>query len=84
MKKFLSIAVAAGVALNLTTSEINFADLGGSGWTMWLKVNPDNTVVFTPKGASNTSTVQFGENRYDPTTKTFILNYKYPGAGGDG
>ena len=69
--------------IDLTTSETNYADLGGSGWTMWLKVNPDNTVVLIPKGASNTSTTQFGENRYDPATQTFILNYKYPGAGGD-
>lgn len=61
----------------------DFADLGGSGWKMWLQVNPDNTVTLIPKESANTSTVQEGENRYDPATKTFILNYKYPGAGGD-
>nr|WP_293835980.1 DUF4361 domain-containing protein [uncultured Arsenicibacter sp.] len=69
--------------IDLTTSETNFADLGGSGWTMWLKVNADNTVTLTPKGSSSTATTQFGENRYDPATRTFILNYKYPGSGGD-
>ncbi|MBO0932131.1 BT_3044 domain-containing protein [Fibrella aquatilis] len=66
-----------------TTSETNFADLGGSGWTMQLKINADNTVTLIPTGAANTSTKQTGVNKYDPATKTFTLNYFYPGAGGN-
>lgn len=63
--------------VNANTVETNFADLGGSGWTMQLTVNADNTVTLTPTGAANPGTEQFGENRYDPDTKSFILNYKY-------
>lgn len=69
--------------IDIKTSETNFADLGGAGWLMWLVVNADNSVTLIPRGAANPSTTQFGENRYDPATKTFILNYKYPGGGGD-
>jgi hypothetical protein len=68
--------------IDATTVATDFADLGGSGWKMWLQVKPDNTVVLIPKESANTGTVQEGENRYDPATKTFILNYKYEGAGG--
>jgi hypothetical protein len=69
--------------INTTTSETEFADLGGSGWTMWLVVNPDNTVTLIPKGSASTSTVQTGINKYDPATKTFTLSYNYPGGGGN-
>ena len=69
--------------IDATTSQAKFADLGGSGWLMWLKVNPDNTVTLIPKGAASAGTVQFGVNKYDPATKTFTLNYKYVGGGGD-
>ncbi len=69
--------------IDATTVETEYADLGGSGWLMWLRVNPDNTVTIIPKGSANTGTVQFGDNKYDPTTRTFTLNYKYAGAGGD-
>lgn len=69
--------------IDLNTVQTNFADLGGSGWLMQLRVNADNTVTLVPKGAANTGTVQFGVNRYDPATKTYTLNYKYAGAGGD-
>lgn len=66
-----------------TTVQTEFADLGGSGWLMWLKINPDNTVTLIPKGSASTATVQFGVNKYDPATKTYTLNYKYAGSGGD-
>ncbi|WP_266367576.1 BT_3044 domain-containing protein [Tellurirhabdus rosea] len=69
--------------IDATTSETEFADLGGSGWTMQLKINADNTVTLIPTGSSNTSTKQSGVNKYDPASKTFTLNYSYPGAGGD-
>lgn len=68
--------------IDANTVQADFADLGGSGWKMWLQVKPDNTVVLIPKESANPATIQEGENRYDPATKTFILNYKYDGAGG--
>ncbi|PRY36970.1 uncharacterized protein DUF4361 [Spirosoma oryzae] len=69
--------------INLTTVQTEFADLGGSGWLMQLRVNSDNTVTLTPKGSASTATVQFGTNTYDPSTHTYTLNYKYAGSGGD-
>ncbi len=69
--------------VNLNTIQTEFADLGGSGWLMQLVINPDNTVKLIPKGAASAATVQFGVNKYDPATKTFTLNYKYAGGGGD-
>ena len=68
--------------VNGNTVETEFADLGGSGWTMKLLVNPDNTVKLTPTRAANAGTVQFGVNFYDPIKKTFTLNYQYSGGGG--
>lgn len=70
------------ITVNTTTVETEFADLGPD-WRMQLTVNADNTVTLKPVGASNTSTNQFGVNKYDPATRTYTLNYKYPGAGGD-
>lgn len=68
--------------IDATTSETEFADLGAAA-TMQLRVNTDNTVTLIPGGTASAATVQFGENKYDPATKTFTLNYKYAGAGGD-
>lgn len=69
-------------SIDETTSETEFADLG-SGYTMWLKVNADNTVTITPKGSASATTSAAGANTYNPTTRTFTLNYKYSGSGGD-
>jgi len=70
--------------VNLTTVQTEFADLTtDNNYYMQLRVNSDNTVTLTPKGASPAATVQFGTNTYDPTTKSFTLNYKYAGSGGD-
>lgn len=69
--------------INENTVETRFADLGSIGWMMQLVINKDNTVKLIPTGSSSTATVQFGENKYDPATKTFTLNYKYAGSGGD-
>ena len=59
------------------TSETEFADLGV---LMWLKVNKDNSVTIIPQ-ESTISLVgaieQIGVNKYDPSTKTFTLNYQY-------
>ncbi|MBT1710941.1 DUF4361 domain-containing protein [Fulvivirgaceae bacterium PWU5] len=69
------------------TVSTEYADLGGSGWVMWLVVNPDNTVTLVPKGPASTGTVQFqvdaDDNTYNPDTKVFKLRYKYAGDGGD-
>lgn len=65
------------------TVQTEYADLGGSGWLMNLRVNADNTITLIPKGSANTGTVQFGVNMYDPKAHTYTLNYKYAGSGGD-
>ncbi len=70
--------------INLTTVQTEFADLTtDNNYYMQLRINSDNTVTLIPKGASPTATVQFGTNTYDPTTRSFTLNYKYAGSGGD-
>ncbi|GAB3553929.1 BT_3987 domain-containing protein [Spirosoma fluminis] len=69
-------------SIDETTSQTEYADLGGSS-TMWLKINADNTVTIIPKGTSAAATIQSGVNTYNPTTRTFTLNYRYAGAGGD-
>ncbi len=69
--------------INANTSSTEYADLGGSGWTMNLVVNPDNTVTIVPTGASNAGTMQTGVNKYDPATKSFTLSYQYAGSGGN-
>ena len=69
--------------IDLNTVETEFADLGGSGWLMRLRVNPDKTVTLIPAGAASTATIQFGVNKYDPITHAYTLNYKYAGGGGD-
>ncbi|RIJ37006.1 BT_3987 domain-containing protein [Pontibacter oryzae] len=65
------------------TVETEYADLGGAGYKMRLVVNADNTVTIIPVGSTPATHSQFGENKYDPATKKFTLNYKYPGSGGD-
>lgn len=71
------------VTINETTCETEFADLGGSGYMMWLRVNADNTVTVIPKGSTPATMQMSGVNKYDPATKSFTLNYLYPGAGGN-
>ncbi|MDN5284339.1 MAG: hypothetical protein JWR38_613 [Mucilaginibacter sp.] len=70
--------------INANTCIAEAADLATSGFTMYLKVNTDNTVTVTPAPASANQTIQGnGTNTYDPTTKTFSLHYKYVGGTGD-
>lgn len=69
--------------INENTVETEYGDLGGNGYKMQLVVNADNTVTIIPIGSTPATHSQFGENKYDPATKKFTLNYKYPGAGGD-
>ncbi|MCR8560130.1 DUF1735 domain-containing protein [Mucilaginibacter sp. BJC16-A38] len=60
------------------------ADLGGSNYFMNLTVNADNTVtVQSAPGAANQTIQNNGQCTYDPSSKTFTLNYKYVGGTGD-
>ena len=63
--------------IDLTTVECNLGDLGGSGYRMQLKINPDNTVTITPAGATPDIDQHWGPNTYDPATKKYTLNYSY-------
>ncbi|MBS7565756.1 DUF4361 domain-containing protein [Mucilaginibacter sp. Bleaf8] len=64
--------------------EAEAGDLGGSGYWMYLTINSDNTVKVTPSSRSANGTIQNdGACTYDPSTKTFKLNYKYVGGTGD-
>jgi hypothetical protein len=69
--------------INPTTSEVEAADLGGSSYYMYLKVNPDNTVTITSSPKAPTAIINNGPCVYDPATKKFTLNYKYVGGTGD-
>jgi hypothetical protein len=70
--------------INANTVIAEAADLGGNGFTMYLKVNSDNTVTISPAPDSANQTIQAnGTNTYDPATKTFSLHYKYVGGTGD-
>ncbi len=69
------------VTVNATTSETELGDLGGSGYSMQLQVNADNTVTIIPKGATPPPLNQtYGPNYYDPAKKTFFLHYSYNAA----
>jgi hypothetical protein len=52
-------------------------DLGGSGYFMDLLVNADNTVTISPKGATPNIDQTWGDNYYDPATKSYHLHYSY-------
>jgi hypothetical protein len=58
-------------------------DLGG--YDLFIKVNTDNSVVISGGGNGINPLVQDTSlpNVYDPVTKTFTLNYYYPGSGGN-
>jgi hypothetical protein len=70
--------------INANTVKTEGADLGGSGYYIYLTINADNTVTVKPSPDSANQTLQNnGPCSYDPTTKTFTLNYKYVGGTGD-
>ena len=70
--------------IDASTSITEAADLSGSGYYMYLKVNADNTVTVTPAPSAPNQTIQNnGDCTYDPATHTFTLNYKYIGGSGD-
>jgi hypothetical protein len=60
------------------------SDLGGGGYTITIKVNPDHSVnvkQFT-NGSEIGEMVPGAENKYNPASKTFTLHYRYSGGGG--
>lgn len=60
------------------------SDLGGSGYTVILKINADNSVIVTQfaNGVLIGEMVPGAVNNYNPVTKVFTLNYRYSGSGG--
>jgi hypothetical protein len=54
-------------------------DLGANGFYMYVRVNADNTVTILPDptSAGGLDVFATGANTYNPTTKTFSLNYAY-------
>ncbi|MFN7116912.1 MAG: BT_3044 domain-containing protein [Saprospiraceae bacterium] len=65
------------VTVNSNTVITNLGDLGGAGYQMFLTVNADNTVTIAPSGATPNIDQSWGENYYDPATKSFHLHYSY-------
>ena len=58
--------------------ETELGDLGGAGYSMILKINSDNTVTISPKGATPAPLNQsYGPNVWDPVKKEFRLHYSY-------
>ena len=68
------------------TVSCDMADLGGSGYTLNIKVNSDNSCAVTEflsgNVLANSQMVSGATNQYYPASKTFILNYEYLGSGG--
>lgn len=68
-----------------STVETIHSDLGGAGYKMRIKINGDNSVdvmQYAGDGSEIGEVVPGMDNKYDPTTKTFTLNYRYMGGGG--
>ncbi len=70
--------------VNTNTITGPHSDLGGSGYTIEVKINTDNTCVVSQfaNGAPLGEMTPGAINKYDPTTKTFTLNYRYSGSNG--
>jgi hypothetical protein len=68
--------------VNANTVETELGDLG-SGTTIIITVNPDNTVSIEPGAAANPATHMITgdpvyNNTYDPVNRVFKLKYGYP------
>ncbi len=63
--------------VNANTVITELGDLGGSGYQMLLTVNADNTVTIAPSGVTPNIDQSWGDNYYNPATKTFHLHYSY-------
>ncbi|MGC4021340.1 MAG: DUF4361 domain-containing protein [Cyclobacteriaceae bacterium] len=84
--------IVDGVTVDLVTTGLttdtfkpvwadNGSSVGGIG-TPEITINPDNTITVVPKNASpaNWAPIPSLDNKYDPATKTFYINYKWSGA----
>ncbi len=71
-------------SVDATTISGDHSDLGGNGYTITIKVNSDNTCVVTQYASGSVlgEMVPGAINKYDPSTKTFTLNYRYMGGNG--
>lgn len=65
------------VTLTPNSVSTELGDLGGSGYTMTLTINADNSVIVTPTGVTPNINQSYSKNYYDPATKSFYLNYSY-------
>jgi hypothetical protein len=65
------------VTLTPNSVSTELGDLGGSGYTMTLTVNADNSVTVSPTGATPNINQTYSKNYYDPATKSFYLHYSY-------
>lgn len=59
-------AIVDGIAVNT-----------GSGFSLKLKINPDNTVDVIAEPTSQIQVQSNGVNKWDPVKRIFTLNYKY-------
>ncbi|TKG92923.1 DUF4361 domain-containing protein [Puteibacter caeruleilacunae] len=78
MNKYLS-------SVNENTVTTDHSDLGSYGYSINLTVNQDNSVTvtqFNGDGVEIGEAVPGEENSYNPSTRTFTLNYRYMGGGG--
>ncbi|TKG94980.1 DUF4361 domain-containing protein [Puteibacter caeruleilacunae] len=72
-------------SVDATTISTTHSDLGAHGYKINVTVNSDNTVVVTQFNGDGTEIgemVPGEENSYNPSSKTFTLNYRYSGGGG--
>lgn len=65
------------VTLTPNSVSTELGDLGGSGYTMTLTINADNSVTVTPTGVTPNINQSYSKNYYDPATKSFYLHYSY-------
>jgi hypothetical protein len=65
------------VTLTPNSVSTELGDLGGSGYTMTLTINADNSVIVTPTGVTPNVNQSYSKNYYDPATKSFYLHYSY-------
>lgn len=73
------------LAVDATTCLTELGDLGGSGYDIKIKVNPDNSVTVT-KGVTSPVDVVMTPGKpsyFDPADKTFHLFYFYVGGNGN-
>lgn len=84
--------IAKGVTMDIVTAgattdtfsalwATGASGIGGIGSAQQITVNPDNSIVLTPIGANpaNWGPIAGKDNKYDPATQTFTINYRWGG-----